>query len=245
MNQPIFYTAGQTDALHYAQNRLLQWGYSVSPIPSTHVTHLLLPVPSFDSLDTLKGGQHLSDTLKFLPENITILGGNLPVLPYRTIDFLKDEFYLQENADITAQCALKILEQQLGSLKNASVLVIGWGRIGKKLLPLLKREGAAVTVAVRRENTLSQLLTTKENAVLISAWEPSRYDIIINTAPAALLDESETNSTTFLMDLASVQGITGHRVLRARGLPNKEAPEASGTLIAKTALRCALGKEQL
>lgn len=243
MNQPIFYTAGETDALHHAQNRLLQWGYTISPIPSTHVTHLLLPVPSFDSPDILKGGQRLSDTLKHLPENITIFGGNLPELPYRSVDFLKDEFYLQENAGITAQCALKILEQQPGSLKNAAVLLIGWGRISKRLLPLLKEKGAAVTVAVRKEEILSHLQKTGKRAVLISHWSAAQYDIIINTAPATLLDESETDPRAFLMDLASVQGITGSRVLWARGLPNKEAPEASGTLIAKTALRYAIGKE--
>lgn len=243
MKQPIFYTAGETGALHHAQNRLLQWGYTISPIPSTHVTHLLLPVPSFDAPDTLKGGQSLTGILKHLPENITIFGGNLPALPYRSVDFLKDEFYLQENAGITAQCAIKILEQQFGNLKNASVLVIGWGRIGKKLLPLLKGNGAAVTIAVRKEGALSQLQALGEKAVLISQWSPQQYDVIVNTAPAVLLDEKETNPQAFLMDLASVQGICGNRVLWARGLPNKEAPEASGTLIAKTTLRYALGKE--
>ena len=47
------------------------------------------------------------------------------------------------------------------------------------------------------------------------------------------------------MDLASVRGISGDRVIWARGLPNQDAPEESGMLIAKTALRFALGKELL
>ena len=64
----------------------------------------------------MKGGRRLKDILKDLPENLTILGGNLGTLPYRTGDFLKDEYYLAENAAITAHCALKrILAQFPGS----------------------------------------------------------------------------------------------------------------------------------
>ncbi len=244
MQQPVFYTFGDTDALRHAKNNLQQWGYTVSPIPSSHVTHLVLPVPSFDKPGIIKGGQILKEILMHLPENITVFGGNLPTLPYRQVDFLQDEFYLRENAQITAQCALKILQQHR-SLADASVLVIGWGRIGKHLLSLLTKAGASVTMAVRKESDYLNLQSLGETAVLISQWEPCRYDIIINTAPAPLLDESETRSQAFLMDLASVQGIRGSRVLWARGLPNKDMPEKSGVLIAKTALRYALGKENI
>ena len=45
------------------------------------------------------------------------------------------------------------------------------------------------------------------------------------------------------MDLASVRGIAGDRVDHALALPGKDAPQESGNLIAKTALRYALGKE--
>lgn len=244
MQQPIFYTLGDTDALRHAKNNLQQWGYTVSPIPSSHVTHLILPVPSFDQPGIIKGGQMLKEILMHLPENITIFGGNLPTLPYRQVDFLQDEFYLWENAQITAQCALKILQQHC-TLVDASVLVIGWGRIGKHLLSLLTKSGASVTMAVRNESDCLKLQSLGEAAVLTSQWEPYRYDIIINTAPAPLLDESETKSQAFLMDLASVQGIRGSHVLWARGLPNRDMPEKSGILIAKTVLRYALGKENL
>lgn len=241
MQQPIFYTAGETAALRHAKNILQQWGHTVSPIPSCHVTHLLLPVPSFENSRILKGGQSLSDVLKHLPETITVLGGNLPQMPYRSIDFLKDGYYLWENAGITAQCAVKILQQR--DLEGASVLLIGWGRIGKQLLPLLKHQGATVTVAVRKDTVYRQLQELGISAVLISQWQPRQYDMIVNTAPALLLDEKETHPDAFLMDLASAQGISGNRVLWERGLPNRYAPESSGTLIAKTALRYALGKE--
>lgn len=243
MKQPIFCTAGNTDALRRAENQLLQWGYELSPVPCSRVSHLLLPVPSFDSPGILKGGQRLDDILNILPPGVTVLGGNLPQLPCRAIDFLRDEFYLGENAAITAQCAIKLLRQHRGALAGESVLVIGWGRISKRLAPLLKGQGAVVTVAVRKDSDLLALRQLAYNGVAIAQWEPAQYSIIINTAPAPLLDESDTDPAALLVDLASIQGIRGSRVLWARGLPNKDAPDASGTLIAKTALRYALGKE--
>lgn len=245
MLQPIFYTPGGTAALCHAKNRLQEWGYTVSPIPSQHVTHLLLGVPGFEESGRLKGGQRLEDVLRHLPENITVFGGRLPeALPYRRVDFLLDEFYLAENAHITAQCAVKRLQRQC-RLEDAAILIIGWGRIGKQLLPLLKSRGAAVTVAVRTSRQADALERAGESAVLTSQWQPQRYDIIINTAPAPVLQQAQTRSGAVLMDLASVQGILGEDVQWLRGLPNRDAPEDSGGLIAKTALRFALGKETL
>lgn len=243
MKQPVFYTAGTTDALHLARNLLLQWGYELSPSPSGRVTHLLLPVPSFDSPGILKGGQRLDEVLDALPEDVTVLGGNLPQLPCPCVDFLRDEFYLTENAGITAHCTLKLLRRQAATPEGARILIIGWGRIGKRLVPLLKAQGASVTVAVRKEKDLLALRQLHCDAAAISHWEPKRYDIIINTAPAPLLHEADTDPSALLIDLASVRGISGERVIWARGLPNKDAPDASGILIAKTALRYALGKE--
>lgn len=242
MQRPIFYTAGDTPALVHAKNRLCQWGCGFSPIPNEYVTHLLLPVPSFQSPGVIKGGQDLSHTLKYLPENIVILGGNLPSLPYRCVDFLKDEAYLQENADITAQCALALLTQQR-SLEGAKVLIIGHGRIGKAALPLLSRQGAVVSTAVRRDDALAQVLADGGQGVLIGQWHPEEYDIILNTAPAAVLDAVQAKPTALLMDLASVPGITGPGVQWERGLPSRYAPETSGTLIAKTVFRYVMGKE--
>lgn len=244
MQQPIFYIAGETDALRHAKNRLRQWGYTLSPIPSLHVTHLLLPVPSFEQAGILKGGQKLDDVLKLLSEDLTVFGGNLPPMAYRCADFLKDEFYLRENAQITAQCAAKLLAHRC-VLGRARVLVIGHGRIGRRLVPLLRAQGASVTVAVRKQADLDALRAAGTDAIALSECVPVRYDIIVNTAPAPVLDSSACAPETVLLDLASVRGITGKGVLWERGLPNRLDPESSGTLIAKTALRFALEKEEI
>jgi dipicolinate synthase subunit A len=244
VKQPIFYTAGESPALLCARNCLLSWGYDVSPIPSDHVTHLLLPVPSFSEPGVLKGGRKLQQVLKDLPENLTILGGRMPALPYRVVDLLEDEYYLSENAAITAHCALKrIVAQFPGILQNVPVLVIGWGRIGKHLAAMLRSLGADISVAARKEADRYALKQQQYKAVDPGKWDLKQYTIIINTAPAPVMTQAEAKRDALLMDLASVRGIAGDRVDHALALPGKDAPQESGTLIAKTTLRYALGKE--
>ena len=243
MKPPVFCTAGESDALHHARNQLLQWGYEVSFAASHQTTHLLLPVPSFDAPGVIKGNRLISDVLTNLPENATIFGGNLPPLPRPCVDFLKDEFYLGENAAITAHCALKIIQQHTGDLTGAKVLVIGWGRIGKRLVSLLHGQGALVCVAVRKSSDMQALQELGYTALIPTQWNPIQYNIIINTAPALLMHEADAHPSALLLDLASTRGIEGNRVIWARGLPNRDAPDASGLLMAKTALRYALGKE--
>lgn len=243
MKQPVFFTAGDTHALRQARNQLLTWGYEVSPTASDRVTHLMLPVPSFDRPGVVKGGQSFDEVLAKIPPNATVLGGNLPDISHKAVDFLKDEYYLTENAAITAHCTMRLLQHHTSTLAGLQVLVIGWGRIGKQLIPLLKARGADVSAAVRKESDLNALRQLGITAVSIGQWTPRQYQIIINTAPAPVLDEAQTDPHALLIDLASIRGIRGDRVIWARGLPNQDAPDLSGILIAKTALRYALGKE--
>lgn len=243
MKQPVFCTAGDTAALRNARNFLQKLGYTVSTEPSAAVTHLLLPVPSLEADGTIKGGQRLEDSLKTLPEDVTVLGGNLPILPCRQVDFLQDEFYLGENAAITAQCTVKLIQQHRDLISGAAALIIGWGRIGKRLAPMLKELGVDVTVAARKQADLAAASELGYGTIEAATWNAQRYDIIINTAPAPIMDQQEARADALLIDLASVKGIAGDRVIWARGLPNKESPDASGILIAKTALRYALRKE--
>lgn len=242
MNQPVFCTAGNTAALHHAQKALLEWGYAVSSTPHEQVTHLLLPVPSFEADGTIKGGGHLEDTMKQLPDRTMVFGGNLPSLSYRCVDFLQDEYYLGENAAITAQCTVKLL-LQLAQIRHKKILIIGRGRIGTRLAQMLTEMGGKITIATRNNAIQQAGENPGYDFILTQKWDAMKYDIIINTAPAPMLSQQETRSDSILIDLASVRGISGDRVVWARGLPNKDAPDASGILIAKTALRYALRKE--
>lgn len=246
MNEHIFFTTGNSSALSCAVQVLKRKGCPVTTAPTPSVTHLLLPVPSFETDGTLKGGEAIKPILNSLPKNITVLGGNLnhPELEnYRTVDFLQNPVYLAENAAITAHCALKVAMNKLPvTLQGCPVLVIGWGRIGKCLAALLKQLGARVCVAARKEADRAMLLALGYEVLDIPLPDYSleRFRVIFNTVPLMVLPESSLSfcrPECLKIDLASKPGIAGADVIWARGLPNKDAPETSGELIARTALR--------
>ena len=245
LKEPVFYTAGRTHALRFAETVLKEKGLQFAPAPDASVTHLLLGVPSFEPDGSLKGGGQLEDTLPFLSPEVTICGGMLKTLPkeYRTVDLLEDPIYIAENAQITAHCALRLAMQKLPiTLLQCPVLVIGWGRIGKCLAQLLKNIGALVTVAARKEMDRAMLSALGYDAIDTQNLGNglSRFRVIFNTAPVMVLPKEELHSCRddcVKIELASSLGIDAPDVIWARGLPSKDAPESSGQLIAKTVLR--------
>lgn len=232
----------------YAVRYLSQHGVNIASAPSPQVTHLLLPIPSFDANGYIKGGGSLVHTLSQLPENVTVMGGNLQKLGLesrKTIDFLQDPYYLAENAAITADCAIRIAGSNLSTvIAGCPILIIGWGRIGKCLAAKFKAMGADVSVAARKESDRAMLAALGYRAENPSQLKFSliRYRVILNTVPAPVLSETQTQhcrGDCIKIDLASQPGIAAKDVIWARGLPNQDAPEASGILIAKTAIRLA------
>ena len=241
MSRYIFYPINRSQVLQAAGEALKSRGYGVVDRPCESVTHLLLPVPSFDPGGTVKGGIPLDDILSQLHRDVTVIGGNLdhPALEgYKTIDLLQDPFYLARNAAITAHCALGLILTGLPvTLPEQEVLIIGYGRIGKCMADLLRNIGARVTVAARKETDRAMAESLGHRSITPNEWTPDQYRIIVNTVPAPVLDAAQCNSNALLLDLASSRGIIGERVNWARGLPGICTPETSGHLIAETVLR--------
>lgn len=239
-----FYCAGSTHASLHAAWLLSQADLQVNQFPGWDIGHLLLDVPSFRPGSFLSQEQNLDTLLNSLPHDITIWGGNLeyPSLAgFHQVDLLKNESYLQENAAITARCALKLALPLLHTLpQDSPVLVIGWGRIGKYLAVLLKEKGYPVTVATRRDETRAVLTNLGYEAVDCDSLSSCLPDmrLIINTAPSPILSQEDAAlcRNCIKMDLASKKGIAGDDVIWARGLPGIHASEESGALIARTIL---------
>jgi len=153
------------------------------------------------------------------------------------------------NAAITADCTLQLAMPMLTTtLRETPTLIIGWGRIGKCLAALLKALDSKVTVAARKHGDRAMLQAlgyiSKDPAQLQN--QLIGYRVIFNTAPAPVISETQIaccRKDCVLIDLASSPGLTGKQVIWARGLPGKDAPESSGTLIAKTLLRVIAKKE--
>lgn len=239
MNELIFYCAGNSKALIYAAAFLMEEGAVFLPCPDHTVTHLLLPIPSFEADGSIKGGGDLTDILSRLPKTVTVIGGNLcrpELADYEVVDLLSDSWYLARNANITAHCALELAMAKLPvTLEKCPVLIVGWGRIGKCLAKLLHGLGACVTVAARKESRRVMIEALGYKSCGMEAIHPQDYRLIINTVPAMVLPK--VPGTALKMDLASVPGMGGKDIMWARGLPGLLAPESSGALIAQTIMQ--------
>lgn len=209
-------------ATEYAAHYLTEAGMNVAESIQADTTHLLLPVPtrSFDDL----------------PDGVVIIGGNLHCLPgYRTIDLLKDPWYLAENAAITARCAIGLIGKHLEELP---VLILGWGRIGKCLGKFLGDAGAQVTIAVRKEADAALIRALGYEGILMdqAAGLLPKFKAVLNTVPAMVLPAFQCAPDCILLELASRPGMAGSNIVRASGLPGKYAPQESGALIARRLL---------
>ena len=252
LNNPVFFIGTDTPALGYTQSFLETNGYCVAPVPSRDVTHLILNIPTFTADGSLVGGGNLTETLEKLPENVTIIGGNLNNTFFQnhsTLDLLQNEVYLAENAAITAECALRVSFAHFHAvMKGTPVLLLGWGRIAKCLAKLLQAIGADVSIAARKEADIAIAHALGYDAMPLNHLIPqlSKYRIIFNTVPAMILPNSKNvhyRPDCLKIDLASKPGIAGSDVIIARGLPGKMAPESAGHLIAKTILELSIRKE--
>ena len=213
-----FYCQPGSAATAYAGRILKEAGIELSEAPDD-ITHYLAPIPTRN--------------IPNVPEGVTLIGGNLAV---PGLDLLKDPFYLAENAAITARCAVNLIQRELSALP---VLILGWGRIGKCLGKYLKDAGARVTIAARKESDVAMIQALGQDGIFIHQAPGllDRFDAVINTVPAMVLDASKCRSDCTLLELASVPGMVGQNIIDGRGLPGKYAPEESGRLIARTILR--------
>lgn len=231
MKRPTMYIPTTTAALREAERRLRSRGVSFTD-NALDAEYLLYPAPT------------KLEMLQPCTMDQTVIGGNLDFLNANVerLDLLKDPYYLAANAAITAEAALGLVLKELRcEITNASILILGWGRIGKCLTHQLHHLNASVTVYARSDADRAMLqalgyhYTSREDL----GRGLSRYQCILNTIPAAVLTEEEARSLRadcLKLELASGIWLPGNDVVLAHGLPGKYKPEASGALIARTIL---------
>ena len=242
MRDILLFPAGITDSCRYASSFLEKSGIPATDHPTPEITHLLLDIPSFDASGKLRDGSDLNELLRMLPQDITVLGGNLDLhIPpgYSTADLLKDDYFLAKNAAITAECALRAAAPHIPfSFADSHPLVLGWGRIGKHLTRILSAMGSAVTVAARKESDRAMLCSLGYHAVDFPDVPKILADcqLLFNTVPAQPLDAAllDLCKNCIKFDLATAPGMVCQDVIPVRGLPGKYAPESAGRLIAQT-----------
>ena len=169
---------------------------------------------------------------------------------------LTDYFDIEElkirNSVLTSEGALSVAMNRLEvSLFGSKSAVIGYGRLGKTLAPMLKNMGSDVTVAARRDTDIAwaraygfDTLKIKLDTDGISTLKDLRdgYDVIFNTVPSWVLDSRVLKGfsrDTLIVDLASAPGgidpaaakEEGIEVITALSIPGKYAPVSAGQLI--------------
>ena len=158
------------------------------------------------------------DTAHTLPA--CVRGAELLILPMpalqahslRWFDYARDEALALENAELTAEAALPPLLARLSCpLRGSRILILGFGRIGKRLAWKLHTLGAAVTVAARRPEALAlaRILGLQTEPLGPQLQGLAVYDAVVNTVPAPVICDVQLSAIrpdAALLELASLPG---------------------------------------
>lgn len=149
-------------------------------------------------------------------------------------DYAATEEFQILNAEITAEGTVKIaLSNGNKTLKDAKVLILGYGRIGKALCNLMSGFHSDFTVTARKVKDLSYILVNGFKGIhtddIINVI--GQFDIIINTIPALILTKEvldEVREDALIIDLASVPGGTDFDYAQKRGIKTDHALSIPG-----------------
>ena len=163
----------------------------------------------------------------------------------RVADYFTREELTVKNAGATAEGAVEILMRELPvTLMGSSILVVGFGRIGKLLALKLRALGANVTCSARKSSDRAWIevlgLRPADTGRLADVLPEA--DAVVNTVPARVLGERELRMLRdgcLCLDLASkpggvdlqAAGALGTRVIWALSLPGQVAPVTAGEAI--------------
>lgn len=171
-----------------------------------------------------------------------ICGGMLPEEEERFFDYC-DEPMLLRNADVTAEGALVLAGQTLPlCLNGARAVVLGYGRIGKRLAAKAHALGCTVTVAARKESDHALIRMCGHEAVGFDTLPEvlEHADVVFNTVPAEIFSISllaRLPENVPLIDLAGGIKLRGENILPAPGVPGKYAPETAGRILKESVER--------
>jgi len=222
---------------------------------------VILPLPvSKDGVRLFiseKDGQELriSHLLDAIPAETLLLAGkpdaelkaaaaenNIPM-----IDYFDCEELQIKNAIPTAEGAVEIAMRELPfTIFGTSVLILGYGRIGKALSAMLRALHAEVFVAARRQEDIAYITISGSKALRFGSPEYvemlKKATVVLNTVPAKILSRSaleKMENCHLLIDLASGKGgvdfsaaeSLGIRAIHALSLPGKVAPATAGDIL--------------
>ena len=244
---------GVSSRIEYAAKRLSELGDGVAP---TVERIILLPIPTTRDGIRLTGCEVLiSDILISVEAFDAVIGYAIPredieIIEAKgamCIDLANDGEFLLENARLTALGAVGyILSNVHRALDESRVGVVGYGRIGERLVAYLTALGADVTVYTSKNATrveLGALGIKTESYDRAEGVLPlaNDVDVLINTAPTSLAATFPTGavpSSMTVIELASgknFEGISG--VVTLPSLPERIYPDSAAKIYYRAIMR--------
>ena len=212
---------------------------------------ILLPIPSSRDGVTVSGTEiSLAEVLRESECGDVTVGYSLPreysdmakEKGVRVVDLSVDEEFLIRNAELTAHGTVGyILSTEKKAPTDLSVGIIGYGRIGKRLLRYLLFFGAHTKVYTGNVGSRVELCSCGVETALISGADFTGLDILINTAPAQVIQKEDfpfLPAGLKIIDLASgnyLKGAPG--LIKLSGIPEAMYPVSSGRLLADAVKR--------
>ncbi len=231
----------------------------ILPLPASRDGVRINCTPSHDNAAELERDLRLTELMEMLPPGTLLLAG-MPGDVLRTmardaniklIDYYDCEEVQIKNAIPTAEGAIALaMEAMPITLYSASAVVLGYGRIGRRLAAVLHALGANVTVAARSLRDLTLAETAGYTALPLHDFliNPGTPDVLFNTIPAPILTAEVLCAlppSALLIELASQPGgidpaaarTAPQKIIRAPSLPGRMAPYSAGKILFETIRR--------
>ena len=165
----------------------------------------------------------------------------------KIIDVMKNEELAILNTIATAEGTIQtMISNTKNIIHESNILILGFGRVAKTLAKKLQGLVRNVDCASNNKEELAWIEAFGYNVINLEnlVENISKYDIIINTIPAMILNYENMKyirKDTLLIDLASNPGgidkdeakDKGLKLIHALGLPGKTAPVSSAKFIKK------------
>lgn len=155
------------------------------------------------------------------------------------IDIAKEKDFIINNSIPTSEGIIKcIIDNTDITINDSNILVIGFGNIGKKTSELLSKLDANIYCYDINKQEVANIESRGYNVLNSLNNYIKNMDVIVNTAPALVIDKSIfkfINNNTLIIDVASKPGgidfvyakENDFYVIQYLGIPGKVAPRTS------------------
>ena len=205
---------------------------------------LLLPIPTTKDNEYIFGTDiRLAEIESMTEDDSLLVGYRLPGglnIRGRRLDVSLDGEFQGQNAQLTALgCLGYLLTHSEITIPERKIGIVGYGRIGSRLLRLLLMLGCSVKVYTTRASVADELCRMGIGAVIMDGAEDySGIDLLINTAPARLIDQSRLAEQVRIIELASGDNFDGDsRLVRLPSIPERMYPISAGRVYADAVIR--------